>query len=61
MLTHVYLELLGQKLFQPLLLLPERNCCCSGCRQIDLLHWWSCSDQRHQSCSELRPHYSLIW
>lgn len=61
MLNHVYLELLAQKLFQTLLMLPERNCCCFGCKQIYRLHLWNYSDGRHQSCSELRSHYSLIW
>lgn len=59
-LNCVYLELLGQKLFQTLLLLPERNCC-FGCKQIYLLHLWNYSVGSHWSCSELRPHYSLIW
>lgn len=58
MLNQVYLGLL--KPFQTLLLLPERNCCCSGCKQIYLLHLWNYSDGRRWS-SKLRSHYSLIW
>lgn len=59
-LNHVYVELLTPKPFQTLRL-PERNCCCSGCTQICLLHLWRYPDGSHWSCSELRSHHSRIW
>lgn len=61
MLNHAYLELLVQKLFQTLLLSPERqHCCCFGWQLRALHHLWRYSDLGCWS-SELSSHYSLIW